>query len=55
MSGRSEVVCLLMKAVVNVEAEDNYGRTALMEAAMSGHNKVVQLLIEAGADTSALK
>jgi ankyrin repeat protein len=38
---------------VNIDAESALGQTALYQAAEAGHAKVVQLLLEKGADVYA--
>ena len=40
-------------ATTDVEARDEYGRTALREAASGGHDEVVKRLLDAGADVEA--
>lgn len=46
------VQALLAKGA-NVNAKDNYGDTALMEASAKGHREVVQVLLDKGADVNA--
>jgi ankyrin repeat protein len=43
------MVQLLVEKGVDIEARDKYGWTALHEAASSGHETTVRLLVEEGA------
>ena len=51
MSGYHEVVEVLLKSNVEINARNKSGFTALMLAAQKGHTRVVQQLLQAGADT----
>jgi ankyrin repeat protein len=51
-NGHEAVVKLLLNNKADVDAEDNYGLTALQLAAFNLHNEVEWLLIEKGASTS---
>ncbi|XP_018903045.2 LOW QUALITY PROTEIN: uncharacterized protein [Bemisia tabaci] len=48
--GRLETVKFLLKIGAEVNAADRNGVTALHEAAFAGHSKIVELLLEYGAD-----
>lgn len=48
-----KVVDYLLRKKADVNAKDNAGNTALMEAAKGGNPKVVALLLEKGADPKA--
>lgn len=51
--GRESIVkILLAKNSENVDAQDNYGDTALLIAAAIGNSKVVEILLEKGANMS---
>ncbi|MBQ1960542.1 MAG: ankyrin repeat domain-containing protein, partial [Akkermansia sp.] len=50
---RLQAVDALIKAGANVNAQDEDGNTALMDAADEGHTAVVLRLIQAGADVNA--
>jgi ankyrin repeat protein len=39
--------------VINIEAEDNYGRTPLSWAARNGHTQTVQFMLDAKANVEA--
>lgn len=52
--GHAECVHYLIKANVDVNANNEHGRTALMLAASRGHLDCVKLLIDANADLNAL-
>ena len=45
---------LVQGGLANVGAANAYGRTALIEASSGGHVDVVKVLLEAGADASAV-
>ncbi|GAB4186122.1 MAG: hypothetical protein Fur006_25190 [Coleofasciculaceae cyanobacterium] len=49
-SGYPEVVCLLIEAGADVNAQSNDGKTALMVAAQTGSMEMTITLIRAGAD-----
>ena len=51
--GQTAVVEALLYQLPNLDMRDNSQQTALMKAAREGHEKVVQLLVEAGADPIA--
>ena len=52
-SAAADIVKLLLKnKIFNINAKDNNGLTALMEAADWGHKNIAKLLIDAGADVS---
>ena len=44
------MVQLLLKHGANIEAKNKYGKTPLFAAARSGSNRVVQLLLDKGAE-----
>ena len=50
--GHAEVVRLLLAAGADVNAQNQFGYTALMGAAFHGHFEVVRLLLAAGADVN---
>ena len=50
--GRIEVIEDLLDSGMPVDATDEYGRTALILAAMGGQLEVIQLLIERGSDVN---
>jgi len=50
---KERIVMLLIRSRANVNAKDEQGRTALMEAARNGYEKMVQLLIDNGTDVNA--
>ena len=52
-SGAVEKVRRLIKEGADVESRDQYGATALMEAAYCGRRHVLELLLEGGASVSA--
>ena len=52
-SGRLAVVKLFVAAGMDLEARNNYGKTALHAAAYKGHLAVVAFLVGAGADVDA--
>jgi len=52
VTGRSAVANLLLERGAEVNAKDNNGRTALMEAAKVGHPDVVQLLLDNRAEVN---
>jgi len=52
-SGDTEIVGELIAKKINIEAKDDYGRTALHVAAEHGQAEVATMLIEAGADIEA--
>ena len=47
--GHEKVLKMLLKSVVDIDATDNCGRTALSYAAHEGRSEVVQLLLDKGA------
>jgi len=47
--GNERVVEMLVRAKANVNAQDVYGDTALIEATKKGHTEIVQILRDAGA------
>ena len=51
--GDTAAVQVLIEAGADVNAEDNYGQTALIVATALGHTDAVRALIEAGADVNA--
>ena len=51
--GDDKVVKKLIDARIDVNAKDEFGRTALMHAAENQHESVIKKLIEAGADVNA--
>ncbi len=50
-----KVVKMLIDYEVEINLQDKYGNTALMKAPESGSIKVVDMLIQAGADISEVK
>jgi serine/threonine-protein phosphatase 6 regulatory ankyrin repeat subunit A/serine/threonine-protein phosphatase 6 regulatory ankyrin repeat subunit B len=50
---KERIVMLLIRSRANVNAKDEQGRTALLEAARNGYEKMVQLLIDNGTDVNA--
>ena len=50
MNGYHEVVEVILKSAVDINARNKSGFTALMLAAQKGHTRVVQQLLQAGAD-----
>ena len=48
--GSAEIVELLIEAGVDVNAQDEFGNTALMWASHNGHTEVAELLRDAGAE-----
>lgn len=50
--GRREAVEYLLKLGSYVDVADAKGRTPLMEAALWGHPKIVQILLEVGSEAS---
>ena len=52
--GHKEMIDLLLKEGVEMEAKDIDGRTALLVAVIEGHEVVVRLLLERGADINAI-
>ncbi len=51
--GHTDVVQLLLANGADVNAEDKYDRTPLLNATTLGHKDVVELLIVRGADVEA--
>jgi ankyrin repeat protein len=51
--GNRELVELLLKNGADVNAEGEFGETALGQAAENGHREVVELLLKNGADVNA--
>ena len=51
-SGRLAMVKLLIEKGININAQDDYGWTALMFAAKYGHLDTVKLLIAKGANVN---
>ena len=51
--GQSEIVKLLLEAGAYVDAQDEFGGTALMSATIAGKAEVVKLLLSAGAKDEA--
>lgn len=49
-AGNASALRALADAGADVDARDEHGQTALMNAAREGHTEVVRLLIERGAD-----
>ena len=49
-SGDVEALACLLPRVVNINARNRHGATALMRAACCGHAQIVRLLLEHGAD-----
>lgn len=49
-SGDVEALACLLPRVVNINARNRHGTTALMRAACCGHAQIVRLLLEHGAD-----
>ena len=50
--GHQDLVKLLLDAGIEINARDQNGTTALMNAALQGQTQVVKLLIERGADVN---
>ena len=48
--GNEQAVSMLLKANANINAQDVYGDSALIEAATKGRTQIVQMLLEAGAN-----
>lgn len=44
-----QVEFLIKECKINLNVRDNYGDTALNDAAKFGHEKIVKMLLEAGA------
>ena len=51
--GKTENVTMLLEKGADVNAEDDYGITALMCASENGHTEIVSMLLEKGADVHA--
>ena len=49
-AGRADVIRTMLEAGADINARDEHGQTALMNAARDGHTDVVRLLVERGAD-----
>jgi ankyrin repeat protein len=49
-AGNAAALRLLLDTGADVDARDEHGQTALMNAARDGHTEVVRLLVERGAD-----
>ena len=47
-AGHFDVVKLLLEKRSNVNAKNGRGETALMKAALKGHEQIVQLLLDGG-------
>jgi hypothetical protein len=54
-AGDEEAVAAALDAGVNVDARDEYGWTPLMSAACAGHEFILKLLIDRGANVNALE
>ena len=52
--GHTDIARLLLEHGANINAADDGGSTALMEAALKGHTETVRLLVERGADLNAV-
>jgi ankyrin repeat protein len=50
--GQAEVVSLLLKLKANINTPDKFGITPLLAAIYEGHEQVVKVLLEKGADKS---
>jgi ankyrin repeat protein len=53
-NGHSDAAKLLLERGANVNARDNRGRVALMEAVAAGHDDTVKLLLRWNADVNAV-
>lgn len=51
-NGHMEIVQMLIKSNVNVNAKNIHGITAIMSASSFGHIEIVKMLLRAGASTS---
>lgn len=49
-TGAADIISSMTWTVEQLDQQDEYGRTALMYAAMSGHYRVIEVLKAAGAD-----
>ena len=49
-AGDADALRTMLDAGADIDAHDDHGQTALMNAARDGHTKVVRLLVERGAD-----
>ena len=52
--GNKEAVIILLEANVNLNAQDNFGQTALHWAARKGQLEVLKVLLEAGSDRKVI-
>ncbi len=48
--GDYDLVCSLLSQGINIDGQNRYGDTALIHASSNGHERVVSLLIERGAN-----
>ena len=48
--GHKEVLKFLLKNDADINAKDNFGRTALFHATKCGNKDIVEILIQSGAD-----
>lgn len=52
--GDEDALRLLLNNGANIEAEDEYGKTALHVSAGSGHLEIIKLLLDRGAEIEAV-